>query len=145
MAISWAMGMEDTLRTLLFGPLHGTPDPLWPWLGLGALLAVLGMAGLYTERKRAEPGLWRAASGVLPLVLWLGLPIGLMAGLGLFTDAFLKFLITAVPAWCLLVAAVPLLTRQRAGRGCAGGGCGCPGGWHGGHGAAGLLPGCVCA
>ena len=121
-AVSWTVGMEDTLRTLLFGPLHGTPDPLWPWLGLGALLAALGTAGLYTERRRAEPGLWRAASGVLPLVLWLGLPIGLMAGLGLFTDAFLKFLITAVPAWCLLSAAVPLLTRRRAGRSTLGAG-----------------------
>ncbi len=58
-----------------------------------------------------EPAWW-AAAGVLPLVLWLGLPIGLMAGLGLFTDAFLKFLITAVPAWCLLAAGVPLVAQQ---------------------------------
>lgn len=121
-AVSWVAGMEDTLRTLLFGPLHATPDALWPWLGLGALLAVLGAAGLYVERRQVEPRFWRALSGVLPLVLWLGLPVGLMAGLGLFTDAFLKFLITAVPAWCLLAAGVPLLTRQRVGRSALGAG-----------------------
>ena len=115
-AVSWATGMEDTLRTLLYGPMHATPNPLWPWLGLGALLAVLGTAGLYVERRRAEGRLWWAAAGVLPLVLWLGLPIGLMAGLGLFTDAFLKFLITAVPAWCLLAAAGPLVAQGRVGR-----------------------------
>jgi len=114
-AVSWATGMEDTLRTLLFGPIRATPNPLWSWLGLGALLAFLGMAGFYRERKRVEPAWW-AAAGVLPLVLWLGLPIGLMAGLGLFTDAFLKFLITAAPAWCLLAAGVPLVTQQQVAR-----------------------------
>ncbi len=115
-AVSWSTGMEDTLRTLLFGPIRSTPDPLWPWLGLGALLALFGIAGLYRERKRVEPASWRAAAGTLPLVLWFGLPIALMAGLGLFTDAFLKFLITAVPAWCLLAAGVPLVFWQRPAR-----------------------------
>ena len=110
-AVSWATGMEDTLRTLLFGPIHGTPDALWTWLVLGALFAILGVAGLYRERRRGEPAS-SAAAGVLPLVLWLGLPIGLMGGLGLFTAAFLKFLITAAPAWCLLAAGVPLVAPR---------------------------------
>ena len=109
--VGWAAGMEDTLRTLLFGPLHGTPDALWSWLVLGALFAILGVAGLYRERRRGEPAS-SAATGVLPLMLWLGLPIGLMGGLGLFTAAFLKFLITAAPAWCLLAAGAPLVAQR---------------------------------
>lgn len=40
-----------------------------------------------------------------------------MAGLGLFTDVFLKLLITAAPAWALLVACVPLLAGRRTVRG----------------------------
>jgi uncharacterized membrane protein len=107
-AVSWAAGMQDTLRTFVFGPLHATPEPLWLFLAAGALLPVLGFFALLLGCDPGAP-LRRYA---LPLLLWLGLPVGLMAGLGLFTDAFLKFLITAAPAWCLLAACVPLLARD---------------------------------
>ncbi len=51
--------------------------------------------------------LWRRgrASQALALGLWLLAPIAMMFALGLFSDAFLKFLIVAAPAWCLLAAA----------------------------------------
>jgi hypothetical protein len=113
LTVSWLAGVEDTLRTLLFGPLRATPHPLWLWLAIGALLPLLGAARLFVAHGRTSPTPWWALSEVLPLVLWFGLPIGLMAGLGLFTDAFLKILIAASPPWCLLVACVPLLTQQR--------------------------------
>ena len=110
-AVGWWAGMADTLRTLLFGPVRAMPEGLW--LAVGALLPLIGVVGLFVARSRTSPTRWWASSEVLPLVLWLGLPIGLMAGLGLFTDAFLKFLITAAPAWCLLVACVPLVAQQQ--------------------------------
>ena len=89
-------GLALTARTLLFGPLRNTPAPLWPWL-LAA--AVLPLAGAVVLRRR-----W----SVPALSLWLLLPVLLMAVLGLFTDAFLKFLLVTSPAWCLLVAATAL-------------------------------------
>ena len=108
-AVSLPAGLAATLTTLLFGPLHTLPQPVWPWLAAGAALPLLGLAALIT-RKDTRRFAW-------PLALWLGLPIVLMAGLGLFSDAFLKFLITAAPAWCLLVACAPLLGRRPALRG----------------------------
>ena len=95
-AVSWAAGMALTLRTLLFGPLRHPPQPLWPWLAVGALLPLLGLFLLRTRRSQTALG------------LWLLLPIGLMAVLGLFTPAFLKFLLVTSPAWCLLAAAAPV-------------------------------------
>jgi hypothetical protein len=112
-AVSWSAGMEDTLRTLVVGPLRTLPQPMWPFLAAGALLPLLGLLALLPARR--PESLLRPYA--LPLLLWLGLPIGLMAGLGLFTAAFLKFLITGAPAWCLLAACVPLLAPPGAVRG----------------------------
>ncbi|MFO7633814.1 MAG: hypothetical protein R6W76_14820, partial [Caldilinea sp.] len=94
-------GLALTLRTLLFGPLRTVPDPLWPWLALAGILPLIGLFA------------WRRLP-VLALMagLWLLLPIAMMFGLGLFTDAFLKFLLVASPAWCLLVAATPWVWMQ---------------------------------
>jgi len=114
-AVSVPAGLAATLRTLVFGPLHTTLEPAWPWLLAGAVLPLLGLAGLMivrTARHRVFPktlGVFGARGLAWPLALWLGLPIALMASLGLYSDAFLKFLITAAPAWCLLAACAPLL------------------------------------
>jgi len=94
-AVPMAEGLMITLRTLLFGPLRHVPEPLWPWLTAAALLPLFGIFAL------------RGRRGAIALALWLLASIGLMFGLGLFSDAFLKFLLVASPAWCLLVAAVP--------------------------------------
>ncbi|MCC6169438.1 MAG: glycosyltransferase family 39 protein [Caldilineaceae bacterium] len=101
-----AEGVRLTLHMLLFGPLHDLPDPIWPWLAAAGLLPLLGLTA---------PA--RRARGVA-LGLWLLAPVALMFGLGLFSDAFLKFLLVASPAWLLLIAASPdLLPWPNAGRG----------------------------
>ncbi len=90
-------GLTVTIQTLLFGPVRTLPSLMWPWLLVAGVLPVLGLIALRRE--------W---SG-LALALWLLLPVGMMIGLGLFNDAFLKFLLVASPAWCLLVAVAPML------------------------------------
>lgn len=89
-------GIVLTLRTLLFGPITVVLEPLWPWLAVAGALPLLGLLSL---RHRSAMS--------LAIGLWLLLPIGMMAVLGLFTDAFLKFLLLASPSWCLLAAAAP--------------------------------------
>ena len=108
-AIGPVAGLALTLRTLLFGPLRIVPDPLWPWLVVAGLLPLIG---LFALRRRPF--------AALAVGLWLLLPIAMMFGLGLFTDAFLKFLLVASPAWCLLAAAAPwaaISTRRSSTRG----------------------------
>lgn len=67
------------------------------------MLLVVGILPLFGSIALA-----RYPQGVA-LILWLLAPIGLMFALGLFSDAFLKFLLVASPAWALLSAAAPLL------------------------------------
>ena len=87
--------LQLTLRTLLVGPLRAVPEPLWPWLFAAGCLPLLGLWAL------------RRTVGVWALALWLLAPIGLMLALGLYSDAFLKFLLVAAPAWCITLAAAP--------------------------------------
>jgi len=102
--ITFAAGWQLTLRTLLFGPLRETTDQPWPWLLVTGLLPLWALARQWRQVK-----LW-------PLALWLLAPIGLMFGLGLFSDAFLKFLLTASPAWTLLTAiGIQSLPKPRMG------------------------------
>jgi len=96
-AVSLGEGVHLALTTLLVGPRQPLPVPALPWLMAALLLPLLGAVALRSIR-----------GGWLLLAWWL-LPIGLMFGAGLFTDAFLKFLLTASPAWILLSAATPRL------------------------------------
>lgn len=73
------------------------------WLLLGptidatrAIPGLIGLAGLFLLALR------RRGQTVTPLV-WLLLPALLTVGLGLFSTVFAKFLISAVPAMCLLL------------------------------------------
>ncbi len=103
-AVSLVEGALLTVRTLAFGPLRDLPDPLWPWLLITALLPLIGLITVA-----------RYPQGVA-LAHWLLAPVALMFALGLFSDAFLKFLLTASPAWALLSAAAPLsLPKSRWG------------------------------
>ncbi|MEZ4731673.1 MAG: hypothetical protein R3E79_31525 [Caldilineaceae bacterium] len=91
-AVTLTAGGTLAIRTLLFGPLRDLPANQWPWLWGAVLLPLLGLLGQGRPLRRWQIGLWLLA------------PLLLMFGLGLFTDAFLKFLLTASPAWCLLTA-----------------------------------------
>jgi mannosyltransferase len=101
-AVGLVEGLALTLRALLFGPLRTVPDPLWPWLVVAGVLPVIGLIALR-----------RFAFAALMLGLWLLLPVTMMFGLGLFSDAFLKFLLVASPAWSLLAAATPWIAPSR--------------------------------
>lgn len=96
-------GLQRTLQMLMFGPLRHLPAPLWPWLVAAAVVPLIGAAALWRQR------------GSQAVMLLLLLPVLLMFGLGLFSDAFMKFLLVASPAWCLLVAAAPhMVSLERA-------------------------------
>lgn len=86
-------GLGLTLQTLTVGPIRSGPELAWGWLLLAGLLPLIGGWRL---RKTA------AGSALL---LWLLLPVAVMFAFGLFSHAFLKFLLVAAPAWCLLSAA----------------------------------------
>lgn len=60
------------------------------------LAGLVGLAGLFVTAN------WRRKQSIVVLV-WLFTPVGLMAGLGLYTESFAKFLIVAAPAMCLLL------------------------------------------
>ena len=99
-------GLRLTLQTLAAGPLRSGPQLAWGWLSLVGLLPLVGAWRL----RRSGAG--------AALLLWLLLPIAVMFAFGLFNPAFLKFLLVASPAWCLLTAAAaqPLSTQLRAQR-----------------------------
>ena len=97
-AIPWVEGVVTTLQTLLMGPMQPSSTAVHGlWLILTALLALVGWFALSHTTLRIALG------------LWFGAIIGLMFGLGLFSDAFLKFLLISSPAWCILVAVAPQL------------------------------------
>ena len=107
--LSWPKGGEETallaglrltLHMFIAGPIRSAPDMAWPWLALGAALSLAGLWALRTYRAAPVLGLWLAA------------PVALMFGLGLFSEAFLKFLLAAAPAWRLLIAAAPLCASR---------------------------------
>ncbi len=77
------------------------PEPLWPWLIVAGVLPMLGALA------------WRRSRSLPALLLWVGAPIVLMFALGLFSDAFLKFLLVASPAWCILVAGAAEIAPMR--------------------------------
>lgn len=83
------------------------------WLTLGptidpasAVPALIGAAALLLL------GLRRRGQTITPL-LWLIVPTGLTLAFGLFSQAFAKFLITAVPALCLLMGNGVIPTPSR--------------------------------
>lgn len=89
-------GLRLILQTLAAGPIRTAPQLAW------GLMLVVGLLPLL--------GLWRLrSSGAFSaLLLWTLLPVGAMFGFGLFSPAFLKFLLVLSPAWCLLTAATAL-------------------------------------
>ena len=93
--------LATTWRWLVFGPAIENGSLIIPLL-VAALLALVGLlslavgwVGTSTLRTR-----WSAAL----LALWLGLPLIFMFALGLYREAYLKFLLIATPAVSLLLA-----------------------------------------
>lgn len=115
--LNWPKGGETValgesfnmiLRTFISGPIHDfgqVPIALWQVLSLGAALTILGFGALFLAERRKSPQ--RTQLAATTLGLWLFLPIVTMLVFGLFSEAFLKFLLVAAPAWSLLIAAVP--------------------------------------
>ncbi len=92
----------DTWRWLVFGPTTETAN-VTVALAAAGLLTVVGVASLGTGHYPASSrsGWWVAGT----LALWIGLPVVLMFGLGLYRDAYLKFLLVTSPAIAILMAA----------------------------------------
>ena len=87
----------------------GPAAPSWP----EALFFALPFLLLFRPIRRS-PRLPRTIAYLAP-VLWLMVPVALIFGLGLFKDAYLKFMLVASPAFCLLAgrALVPFFQRPR--------------------------------
>lgn len=110
-------------RSLAYGPLGGEPAQLLAEAAqrlplVGGLLPPAGTA-VWDQAARlslvlalALPlvGLWRLRRQpqTLALALWILGPMALLLGRGLLSEAYLKLLLTAAPAWCLATAAACL-------------------------------------
>ena len=93
--------LATTWRWLVFGSTIETGGVIVP-LVVAALLASAGLLSLAMGwiGKGALRTRWRAAW----LALWLGLPLFSILGLGLYREAYLKFLLVVTPAAGLLMA-----------------------------------------
>ncbi len=89
-------GLRLILQTLAAGPIRSAPQLAWGWMLVVGLLPLLGLWRL--RRSNAGPA----------LLLWTLLPVGAMFVFGLFSPAFLKFLLVLSPAWCLMTSAAAL-------------------------------------
>ena len=94
-AVAPLVALGQTLQTLTYGPLRNLPPVAWLWPLVGGGFVLLGLWAL--RRQRLAP----------VVVFWLLVPIVLIFGLGLFSEAFRKFLLVASPAWCIALAALP--------------------------------------
>ena len=121
--------LADAWRWLAFGPALDTQKYfacvlVSALMAMGGLVLVLAWSGLGkipplspTSKpgggEGTPPAKWSAAL----LLLWIGLPVGLILALGLYREAYLKFLLVASPAVCLLLAAAltcPWASRSHA-------------------------------
>ena len=100
-ATPFLAALTNTWRWLLFGPTV-EPDNLTVPLLAAALLVIAGLVSLAAGwvGKGTLRSRWSAAL----LALWLGLPLVSMFALGLYREAYLKFLVVATPAVSLLIA-----------------------------------------
>jgi hypothetical protein len=95
------MNLATAGRWLAFGPTVETSQVVIPLL-LAAVLAVLGTVALafgWVRGNSPKKG-WSAAL----LGLWVTLPVLLIFALGLYREAYLKFLLASTPALCLLMS-----------------------------------------
>ncbi|RLC82971.1 MAG: hypothetical protein DRI61_00745 [Chloroflexi bacterium] len=83
--------LREAARVLILGPV--APGVAWLYLLIG-LTVVAGVVLRFRKNYRA----------VSVLGMWLLAPLAMMLALGLFRGAYLKFLLVASPAFCILVA-----------------------------------------
>jgi hypothetical protein len=105
--------LANTWRWLVFGPTIETSQVAIPLL-LAGILAIAGALFLWLGWV-GKPRLDSRWSAVL-VSSWLGLPVILMLGLGLYREAYLKFLLVTTPAVCLLLSCGLLGSPQTAAR-----------------------------
>ncbi|MCU0500215.1 MAG: glycosyltransferase family 39 protein [Anaerolineae bacterium] len=101
--------LSTALLMLSLGPTGLLSASEW-WVWIVPALALVGIV--------PWPGLHRRPawlSWLLP-VAWLAAPLGMMLALGLFRDAYLKFLLLASPAYTLLLASAVVGPALRLGR-----------------------------
>ncbi len=105
--------LAETWRWLVLGPTIETGEVVIP-LCVAAFLAIVGMLALGKGRL-GECALERKWSAGL-LLLWLGLPVTLMFALGLYREAYLKFLLVTTPPVTLLLASSLTLLHPSSSR-----------------------------
>ena len=91
---SFFQALADTWRWLVLGPTIETGQAVVPLLA-AAFLAVVGLLG-WSRRHVWKPAL---------LAVWLAVPVVSILALGLYREAYLKFLLVASPPVMLLLAA----------------------------------------
>jgi mannosyltransferase len=92
--VSFFQSLADTWRWLALGPAIETGQAAAPLLA-AAFMAVVGLLG-WSRRLVWKPVL---------LVVWLAVPLVSILALGLYREAYLKFLLVASPPVMLLIAA----------------------------------------
>ena len=93
--------LTTTWRWLVFGPTIENGQVIVPLL-VAALVVAGGLAAMLAGWMGAPAPHRQWTAGLL--ALWLGLPVLLMFALGLYREAYLKFLLVATPAVTLLLA-----------------------------------------
>jgi 4-amino-4-deoxy-L-arabinose transferase-like glycosyltransferase len=107
--------LAETWRWLVFGPTIDTSVVIVPLL-VAALVALVGLMGLGAGWMGKSPPHSGWSAGLL--ALWLSLPVLLMLALGLYREAYLKFLLVTTPALtlclaCGLLTSVPNPSRTK--------------------------------
>ena len=103
--VSFFQALAETWRWLVLGPTIETGQAVVPLLA-AAFLAVVGLFG-WRRRCVWEPAL---------LAVWLAVPVVSILALGLYREAYLKFLLVASPPVMLLLAAGTLGHGERPAR-----------------------------
>lgn len=109
-------GSLDPLQALAeFARLFTTGPAASPWPQAGSFLLLLLLIFFPSGHGRhgRSPHLPPFVSYLAP-VLWLIVPVALILGLGLYKEAYLKFLLVASPAFCLLAGRATTAALRRA-------------------------------
>ncbi len=106
-AVENATGLGAQLRgifaTLSLGPVGMARTSQW-WIWTLPLLAAIGALPWEALRSARRPITRRAWLFWLGVVAWVSAPIIMIVALGLYREAYLKFLLIASPAFALLLA-----------------------------------------